>query len=160
MEKLSLREAYALLEVKPGISTDDLKKAWRIQIKKHHPDRYPEHERVKQTELTTKINEAYDLIEKAGLTGTKTFFNNSQQAQYDNMKQSNLNVDDYWVDKSGVRYKITELSTMRLSAIKRMIENASGLHSANVSSPQYKNICAELNKRTATMDNGKVKIIF
>ena len=156
MTKLSIREAYGLLEIKPGISAEELKKAWRTQIKKHHPDRYPENERKTQTELTSRINEAYDLIERSGLGGSKNFFNTAQQTQHDNMQRNNMNLSDYWVDKSGVRYKISELSTMRLVAIRRMLDNA-----GNNTSEQFKNICKELDSRIATIvKDGKVKIKF
>lgn len=62
-----LTQAYALLEVKPGASKQDVKRAYRRLISRNHPDKLiakglPE-ARIKQAnEKTQQITKAYELI--------------------------------------------------------------------------------------------------
>lgn len=60
-----MRDPYQVLGVKPDISDEELKKAYRALVKKYHPDRYAnspmEHE---AQEKLKDINLAYDTIQK------------------------------------------------------------------------------------------------
>jgi DnaJ like chaperone protein len=66
----SLAECYAELEVAPGISDQDLKKAYRRQMSRHHPDKLvanglPESMTQMAKEKTQRIQEAYEGIRTA-----------------------------------------------------------------------------------------------
>jgi len=56
---------YKDLELSPGVSFDEVKKAYRRMVKLYHPDLY-QHDPKKQEiakEVTRKINEAYNYLE-------------------------------------------------------------------------------------------------
>ncbi len=57
-------EYYALLDIPPGATWRDLKTAYRSQMRKWHPDRFPEHssDRQRAEEQTKSINFAYDRL--------------------------------------------------------------------------------------------------
>ena len=66
----SLAEAYALLGVSPNASDDEVKRAYRAKAKKYHPDALraqglPDEMVAKATEMMSKVNAAWSLIEKA-----------------------------------------------------------------------------------------------
>ena len=153
---ISIRDAYTILCIKPGISEQELKDTYRVQIKLHHPDRHDKSKLIEKTELTMRINAAYSLIVKSGLNSSKSFFNQAQQQAHDNAQQAQLNPDEYWIDKAGVRTKITNLGTMQLVAIKKFIETTDFIPK----SKQYDNIVKELNTRQAVITKGKIKIKF
>ena len=59
--------AYKILEIEKSASNDEVKKAYRKLVKKHHPDKVqqlgPEHLKGAQ-EKFLKIQEAYEKIKK------------------------------------------------------------------------------------------------
>lgn len=66
----SLAEAYALLGVSPNASDDEVKRAYRAKAKKYHPDALraqglPDEMVSKATDMMSKVNAAWSLIEKA-----------------------------------------------------------------------------------------------
>lgn len=68
--KDELARAYARLELRPGASLDEAKKAWRGLMKKYHPDRH-EGDETKQeiaTKVAAALTEAYELIKKSKLS--------------------------------------------------------------------------------------------
>ena len=57
---------YANLEIKPGSGMEAIKKAYKIQIRKYHPDKFhndPEKRRYAE-KVTRKLNEAMTYFEK------------------------------------------------------------------------------------------------
>ena len=54
----------ACIGVDVGVTREDLKRAWRQKMQKHHPDRYPEPERARQEEIAKNINSAYQRMLK------------------------------------------------------------------------------------------------
>ena len=63
-----LRECYRLLEVEPGASPEEVKRAYRELVKIWHPDRYSHDPNLQRrtTEKLKLINLAYEQISKAG----------------------------------------------------------------------------------------------
>jgi len=56
---------YANLEIPVGSDRKTIKTAWKIQLKKYHPDLHgsdPEKKQIAE-ELTRKLNEAYSTLE-------------------------------------------------------------------------------------------------
>ncbi|HKJ23160.1 MAG TPA: co-chaperone DjlA [Gammaproteobacteria bacterium] len=69
-EQYSLKEAYAVLGVSDKASNDDVKKAYRRLMNRHHPDKLvakglPEEMMKMATEKTHEIRGAYDRIREA-----------------------------------------------------------------------------------------------
>jgi DnaJ like chaperone protein len=69
-DRMSLSDAYAILEI-PSSSTDkEIKKAYRRMMSRHHPDKLvakglPEEMMKIATEKTQEIQTAYELIKKS-----------------------------------------------------------------------------------------------
>lgn len=59
-------EYYVLLNIPPGATWRDLKSAYRSQMRKWHPDRFPEDssDRQRAEERTKSINYAYDQLSR------------------------------------------------------------------------------------------------
>lgn len=53
---------YALLGVPPDASTDTVRRAYRSQMRRHHPDMHPEHERQRAHEKAAKLTIAWDVL--------------------------------------------------------------------------------------------------
>ena len=65
-EKKQLLQFYANLELAPGASLEDVKRAYRELIKRYHPDRHasdPERARI-ATELVQSLTKAYEALTK------------------------------------------------------------------------------------------------
>lgn len=59
------RKHYETLEIKPGVSFDEIKAAYKNAMKKYHPDRFTDTEKKKYAEtISAKINVAYDYFKK------------------------------------------------------------------------------------------------
>lgn len=56
-----MKSYYELLEVDKNISPDMLKKVFKIQIKKYHPDLY-EGDKIEAEEITKHLNIAYEVL--------------------------------------------------------------------------------------------------
>jgi molecular chaperone DnaJ len=60
-----LNNPYEVLGIKEGASEDEIKKAYREQVKKYHPDQYQDNPLSKLAEEKLReINEAYDYLMK------------------------------------------------------------------------------------------------
>lgn len=57
---------YQALEVQPGATFEQIKAAYKLMIKKYHPDRFPNEPDKQKTaiEITQRINIAYSYFEK------------------------------------------------------------------------------------------------
>lgn len=62
----ALANAYALLNVSPSSSWDEINASHRSLLKKHHPDRHAGNEALQKqaTVQSQKINEAYQILKK------------------------------------------------------------------------------------------------
>lgn len=57
---MTLDECYEILGIKPGVSEEEIKKAYRRKSLIHHPDR--NNNSIESTEMFKKVNESYDRI--------------------------------------------------------------------------------------------------
>jgi curved DNA-binding protein CbpA len=68
---MRLSDAYRLLDLPPGASDEEVKRAWRDLTKVWHPDRFAHDDalRRKAQEKLKEINQAYETITAAGGAG-------------------------------------------------------------------------------------------
>ena len=66
---MTLDECYEILGIKPGVSEEEIKKAYRRKSLIHHPDR--NHNSIESTEMFKKVNEAYDRISNHTINATE-----------------------------------------------------------------------------------------
>ena len=69
-ENMSLDDAYAMLEISPDSSDQEVKRAYRRMMSRHHPDKLvakglPEEMMKLATEKTQEIQSAYELIKQS-----------------------------------------------------------------------------------------------
>jgi DnaJ like chaperone protein len=69
---MALSEAFATLEVSPGASDDELKRAYRRQLSRHHPDKLahldlPPERLAEAAARTDRIRKAYETLRRARL---------------------------------------------------------------------------------------------
>ena len=64
-----LAKYYANLEIPVGSDRETIKTAWKMQMKKYHPDLHGSDPKKKQIaeELTRQLNEAYRILDSAFL---------------------------------------------------------------------------------------------
>lgn len=64
---ITLKKCYEILDVAENASADEIKKAYKKLVKQWHPDSHKSKERkeIAESEMK-KINEAYEMLEKAG----------------------------------------------------------------------------------------------
>ncbi len=74
MEKV--KNPYEVLGVKEGASEEEIKKAYREQVKKYHPDQYQDNPLSKLAEEKLReVNEAYDYLTKGQSTNASNGWN-------------------------------------------------------------------------------------
>ena len=57
-----MKNYYEILEVNPKASKEIIEKAYKVLIKKYHPDLYKGESRIYAEEQTRQINEAYKIL--------------------------------------------------------------------------------------------------
>ena len=55
---MTIEESYKVLKLKPGATENEIRSAYKAQIKKYHPDTFKGDKNV-ATEKTMQINQAY-----------------------------------------------------------------------------------------------------
>jgi curved DNA-binding protein len=59
---IEYKDYYAILGVKKDASADDIKRAYRLLAKQHHPDLHPETHKAQAEDKFKEINEAYEVL--------------------------------------------------------------------------------------------------
>ena len=92
-----MKNYYDLLEVTPKASKEIIEKAYRVLIKKYHPDLYNGEERIYAENKTRELNEAYRILssdflrEQYDLESEKEKQLNSENTVTDHYSQQNNN---------------------------------------------------------------------
>ena len=106
-----MKNYYEILEVNAKASSEVIEKAYKVLIKKYHPDLYDGEERVLAEEKVKNINEAYKILSDQFLKEQydKELQKESEEKRYNNKndseKSNNIktnkksNIDDYEKDK-------------------------------------------------------------
>lgn len=102
-----MKNYYDLLEVTPKASTEVIEKAYKVLVKKYHPDLYQGEERIYAEEKIKELNEAYKVLSSSFLREQydlelekEKSFNNTNTSN--NMKtiENKQKTDDYRTEKN------------------------------------------------------------
>ncbi|MGI6732993.1 MAG: DnaJ domain-containing protein [Anaerovoracaceae bacterium] len=94
-----MRNPYEVLGIKEGASIEEIKAAYKEQVKKYHPDLHQDNPLYELAEeKLQEINEAYDyLMKNAGRGGgsgySNTGFGGQQQRQSPEFRQVRIDID-------------------------------------------------------------------
>ncbi len=74
--EMATRDHYRTLELEPGASEEEVRRAWRDLTKVWHPDRFGNDEQLRRRaeEKLKAINEAYDEIRRSGSRGSRSTY--------------------------------------------------------------------------------------
>lgn len=100
-----MNNPYEVLGVKQGASEEEIKKAYREQVKKYHPDQYGDNPlKDLAEEKMRELNEAYDFLMKNSTTSgnyshssansSNNYSNNDSSYEYGNIRMD-INNRDY-----------------------------------------------------------------
>lgn len=95
-----MQNPYEVLGIKEGASEDEIKAAYKEQVKKYHPDRHQDNPLYELAEeKLQEINEAYDYLMKnprqsgGGSTYANNANSNQQQRQSQEFRQVRVDID-------------------------------------------------------------------
>lgn len=86
---------YDILEVSKNASPEIIEKAYKILVKKYHPDLQENNLKIKYEEKIKKINEAYDVLSNPEKRNNYDLYlknNEISQEDYNNLYQENINL--------------------------------------------------------------------
>lgn len=93
-----MKNYYEILEVNPKASKEIIEKAYKVLIKKYHPDLYKGESRIYAEEQTRQINEAYKILSDEFLREQynkeiekENMFNRQYNSNYNNLNNINKN---------------------------------------------------------------------
>lgn len=163
-------DPYKILGVEPGVSEDDLTKAYRKLAKKYHPDINPGNERA--AEMMCKINAAYEYIKNqespqnnsaentARMSAVKTYLRTGYYAQA-------LDMLSRVTDRTAEWYCYSAISLSAIGDKTQAIEHAETALEMDPDNYEYQLILDEISSRKAkkqhsgsTMSNGQLTIFF
>lgn len=88
-----MKNPYEVLGIKEGASQEEIKKAYREQVKKYHPDQYQDNPLSKLAEEKLReVNEAYDYLTKNGNAGSS--YSSSRNQDWGGNSQGNTSWDN------------------------------------------------------------------
>lgn len=104
----STNNPYDILGVNPGASQEEIKKAYREQAKKYHPDKYADNPlKDLADDKMRKVNAAYDQLSKTGSSGNNQYSSGYGANPYQpNYGQQSQNTYSAYGGNSGNAYGI------------------------------------------------------
>jgi tetratricopeptide (TPR) repeat protein len=82
---IDTNQAYEILGLKPGVSLDEIRKAYRGLVKKWHPDCFTDETQKKEAEeITKKINTAYKILKSQDSCSVSSDFGDSVKSSIPN----------------------------------------------------------------------------
>ncbi len=109
-----MKNYYEILEVNNKASLDIIKKVFKLQIKKYHPDLFPDNKKKWAEEKVKDLNEAYD-----------TLSNEQKRNEYDNLLKEYQNNDEL-SKKEEILNKQIEYLKEKLNKKDQIIEHFLG----------------------------------
>jgi len=79
-----MKQYFDILKLPPGASWKEIKRAYKSEVKRWHPDRFPSDDAPQQQKAHArfqKISEAYTFLEKVYGTRSRTKFSDEQPSQ-------------------------------------------------------------------------------
>ncbi|MBM7870536.1 curved DNA-binding protein CbpA [Clostridium pascui] len=94
-----MRNPYEVLGIKQGASQEEIKKAYREQAKKYHPDQYGNNPlKDLAEEKMRELNEAYDYLMKNGqstsYSGSNNNYNSSNSNNYSDYNSIRIDIQN------------------------------------------------------------------
>lgn len=125
-----MKNYYNLLEVNPKASKEIIEKAYRVLVKKYHPDLYQGEERIYAETKVRDLNEAYHVLsddflrEQYDLELQKeTQFNNATITNNQNIRQDN-NINNQKREKKQAKnnQENTEKNRYKVGTVMSMVD--------------------------------------
>ena len=116
-----MKNYYDLLEVTPKASKEIIEKAYKVLIKKYHPDLYSGEERIYAENKTRDLNEAYRILTSdflreqydLELEKEKSFSNNNYTEKNTKNEKNNFNSNsNQSVNKEVKQHKVGTIMSM------------------------------------------------
>lgn len=108
-----MRDPYEVLGVKEGASQEEIKRAYREQAKKYHPDQYGNNPlKELAEEKMREINEAYDYLLKNSSNG------NTYNGNYNSQSYSSAGNSDYSSIRMDINNGNLAAAEQKLNSIK------------------------------------------
>ena len=102
-----MKNYYDLLEVTPKASTEVIEKAYKVLVKKYHPDLYQGEERIYAEEKIKELNEAYKVLSSSFLREQydlelekEKSFNNTNTSNNRKTIENKQKTDSYITEKN------------------------------------------------------------
>jgi len=112
-----VRDPYSVLGITPNATDDEVKEAYRVLVRKYHPDNYADDNPLKElaTEKMQEINEAYDEIQRLRANGYGS--NNSGNSGYSNSGYGSSSSPEYVAIRNSINNQRFADAERQLAAI-------------------------------------------
>ena len=119
-----MKNYYDLLEVTPKASTEIIEKAYKVLIKKYHPDLYNGEERIYAEKKTRELNEAYHILSNEFLREQYDLELEKEQNFSDSNKNytRDNNENDYKNEKTNKNEKIKEEKSHKVGTFMSIVD--------------------------------------
>ena len=119
-----MKNYYDLLEVTPKASTEIIEKAYKVLIKKYHPDLYNGEERISAEKKTRELNEAYHILSNEFLREQYDLELEKEQNFSDSNKNytRDNNENDYKNEKTNKNEKIKEEKSHKVGTFMSIVD--------------------------------------
>ena len=97
-----MKNYYDLLEVNPKASTEIIEKAYKVLVKKYHPDLYQGEEKIYAEAKTRELNEAYRVLSNEFLR---------EQYDLELEKENRFNEENNSINRNKLKEQITNNQT-------------------------------------------------
>ena len=94
-----MKNYYDLLEVNPKASTEIIEKAYKVLVKKYHPDLYQGEEKIYAEAKTRELNEAYRVLSNEFLR---------EQYDLELEKENRFNEENNSINRNKLKEQITK----------------------------------------------------
>lgn len=164
-----MRDPYEVLGVKEGASQEEIKKAYREQAKKYHPDQYGNNPlKELAEEKMREVNEAYDYLLKNSSSGSahngnysSQNYSSSSSSEYNSIRMdiNNGNLQNAEQKLNSIKTRDAEWNFLmgNLYLRKGWYDNAytyiNNAYNMEPQNPEYRNALQSLSQRNTSYRN-------